>query len=71
VDHRRRRRPGRRPHRLLDLPQGAATPLRRWAARRFVDIRHWNELDRGGHFAALEQPELFVDEVRSFFRLVR
>jgi pimeloyl-ACP methyl ester carboxylesterase len=46
-------------------------PSRRWAARRFVDIRHWNELDRGGHFAAWEQPELFVDEVRAFFRLVR
>jgi pimeloyl-ACP methyl ester carboxylesterase len=30
-----------------------------------------DELDRGGHFAAFEQPELFVDEVRSFFRLVR
>ena len=46
-------------------------PSRRWAARRFVDIRYWNELDRGGHFAAWEQPELFVDEVRAFFRLVR
>jgi pimeloyl-ACP methyl ester carboxylesterase len=30
-----------------------------------------NELDRGGHFAAWEQPVLFVDEVRTFFRLVR
>ena len=46
-------------------------PSRRWAAKRFVDIRHWNEVDRGGHFAAWEQPELFVDEVRTFFRLVR
>jgi pimeloyl-ACP methyl ester carboxylesterase len=46
-------------------------PSRRWAARRFIDIRYWNELDRGGHFAAWEQPELFVAEVRAFFRLVR
>jgi epoxide hydrolase len=46
-------------------------PSRRWAGRRFVDIRYWNELDRGGHFAAWEQPDLFVDEVRAFFRLVR
>lgn len=46
-------------------------PSRRWAARRFVDIRYWNEVDRGGHFAAWEQPELFVEEVRAFFRLVR
>jgi epoxide hydrolase len=53
------------------FPRELQRPSRRWAARRFVDIRHWNELERGGHFAALEQPELFVDEVRSFFRLVR
>ena len=46
-------------------------PSRRWAARRFTDLRYWNELDRGGHFAAWEQPELFVGEVRAFFRLVR
>jgi pimeloyl-ACP methyl ester carboxylesterase len=44
---------------------------RRWAERRFTDIRYWNELDRGGHFAALEEPGLFVDELRRFFRLVR
>ena len=44
---------------------------RRWAEHGFSDIRYWNELDRGGHFAAFEQPELFVDELRSFFRLVR
>jgi len=44
---------------------------RRWAESRFADIRYWNELERGGHFAAFEQPELFVNELRSFFRLVR
>jgi pimeloyl-ACP methyl ester carboxylesterase len=44
---------------------------RRWVERRFTDLRYWNELDRGGHFAALEQPELFVEELRTFFRLVR
>ena len=44
---------------------------RRWAEGRFTDIRYWNELDHGGHFAAMEQPALFVDEVRTFFRLVR
>ncbi len=62
----------------VDVPTGCSIfpkelqrPSRRWAERRFVDIRHWNELARGGHFAAFEQPELFVDEVRAFFRLVR
>jgi epoxide hydrolase len=53
------------------FPKELQRPSRRWAAKRFLDIRYWNELDRGGHFAAFEQPELFVDEVRSFFRLVR
>jgi pimeloyl-ACP methyl ester carboxylesterase len=52
-------------------PKELQRPSRRWAERRFTDIRYWNELDRGGHFAALEQPDLFVEEVRSFFRLVR
>ncbi|WP_199434606.1 epoxide hydrolase family protein [Qaidamihabitans albus] len=53
------------------FPKEIPRPSRRWAARRFTDIRHWNELDRGGHFAAFEQPELFVNELRTFFRLVR
>jgi pimeloyl-ACP methyl ester carboxylesterase len=44
---------------------------RRWAEKRFTDLRYWNELDRGGHFAAFEQPDLFVGELRSFFALVR
>jgi pimeloyl-ACP methyl ester carboxylesterase len=53
------------------FPRELQRPSRRWAARRFLDIRWWNEPDKGGHFAAFEQPELFVNEVRSFFRLVR
>lgn len=53
------------------MPKEIIRPSRRWAEARFPDIRQWNELDRGGHFAAFEQPEAFVDEVRSFFRLVR
>ena len=44
---------------------------RRWAEKRYTNLVYWNELDKGGHFAAFEQPDLFVDEVRSFFRLVR
>jgi pimeloyl-ACP methyl ester carboxylesterase len=53
------------------FPKENPRPSRRWAAKRFTDIRYWNELDKGGHFAAFEQPALFVNEVRSFFRLVR
>jgi pimeloyl-ACP methyl ester carboxylesterase len=44
---------------------------RRWAEGRFTDLRHFHELDRGGHFAAFEQPDLFVDEVRAAFRTMR
>ena len=53
------------------FPRELQRPSRRWAEKRFVDIRYWNEPARGGHFAAFEQPQLFVDEVRAFFRLVR
>ncbi len=53
------------------FPRENPRPSRRWAARRFTDIRYWNEPARGGHFAAFEQPELFADELRAFFRLVR
>ncbi|HVS13904.1 MAG TPA: epoxide hydrolase [Thermoanaerobaculia bacterium] len=40
---------------------------RRWMERRFTRLVHWNELERGGHFAALEQPETFVAELRACF----
>jgi epoxide hydrolase len=62
----------------VDIPTGVSIfpkeifrPSQRWAERNYRDIRQWHELDKGGHFAAFEQPDLFVDEVRSFFRLVR
>jgi pimeloyl-ACP methyl ester carboxylesterase len=47
-----------------------ATP-RSWAEQRYTNIVYWNELDRGGHFAAFEQPELFVGELRACFREMR
>ena len=62
----------------IDVPTGCSIfpkeiirISRRWAETRFSDIRYWNELDKGGHFAAFEQPERFVGELRSFFALVR
>src|SRR3954463_6787787 len=53
------------------FPKEIFRPSRRWAERRFSDIRYWNELDKGGHFAAFERPETYVEEVRNFLRLVR
>jgi len=62
----------------IDVPTGATVfprenprPSRRWAARRFPDIRWWGEPERGGHFGAWEQPETFVAELTGFFALVR
>jgi epoxide hydrolase len=53
------------------FPKELQRPSRRWAEKRFRDIRYWNEPPRGGHFAAFEQPQLFVDEVRACFRALR
>ncbi len=53
------------------FPHEIARPSRRWAEVNYSNIVYWNELDRGGHFAAFEQPTTFVDEVRAAFRLMR
>jgi pimeloyl-ACP methyl ester carboxylesterase len=53
------------------FPKELFRPSRRWAERRFTNIVYWHELDRGGHFAAFEQPELFVGELRAFARTLR
>ena len=50
------------------FPKEVPRPSRRWAQRRFANIVHWNEPDRGGHFAAWEQPALFIDEIRAVAR---
>ena len=44
---------------------------RTWAERFYPKLIHWNELDRGGHFAAWEQPALFAKEMRDCFRSLR
>lgn len=58
----------------IDVPAGCSLfpneimrLSRRWAERRYRNIVYWNEPDRGGHFAAWEQPELFAAEVRAAF----
>ena len=53
------------------FPKEIVRPPRSWVEPRFSDLRYWGTPSKGGHFAAFEQPELFVDEVRAFFRLVR
>ena len=53
------------------FPKEIITPVRRWIEPNFHNITHWSEMEKGGHFAAFEQPELFVGEVRKFFATVR
>ena len=42
-----------------------------WAERAFPKLIHYNKLEKGGHFAAWEQPKLFSEEVRAGFRSLR
>ena len=42
----------------------------RWLKKRYTDLRYYNVLDSGGHFAALEKPDLYVNEIRSFFSAI-
>ncbi len=50
------------------FPKEIFRASRRWALKRYPNIVYWNELDKGGHFAAFEQPTQFVSEVRNCFR---
>ena len=54
-----------------EFPREIVKPPRSAAARVFTDIRRWSIMRKGGHFAALEQPELLAGEVRAFFRDLR
>jgi pimeloyl-ACP methyl ester carboxylesterase len=49
------------------FPREVPRTSRRWAERRFPNIVQWREHPRGGHFAALEQPEAVLDDIRTFF----
>jgi epoxide hydrolase len=52
------------------FPRDIILPVWRLAERSFPNIVHWSEFDRGGHFAAMEEPDLFVDDLRAFARTV-
>jgi pimeloyl-ACP methyl ester carboxylesterase len=62
----------------LDLPVAVSifkgdffTPPKMWGEETYSKLFYWNEVPKGGHFAALEQPELFVAELRKSFAQVR
>ena len=52
------------------FPKEIMAGPRSWSEKHFADICYWNELDRGGHFAALEQPDLFVSEIKKWLAIV-
>jgi pimeloyl-ACP methyl ester carboxylesterase len=52
------------------FPKEISTPPKKWVEARYNLVR-WTPMPRGGHFAALEQPELLLNDVREFFRTVR
>jgi len=70
--------PGRGIAHAVTIPTGVAVfpkeiipPVRKWMESSYTDIRHWSEMPKGGHFAAFEQPDLFVSDVRAYFRMLR
>jgi microsomal epoxide hydrolase len=52
------------------FPKDLVNAPREWAER-FFNVKRWSEMPRGGHFAALEEPQLLVEELRQFFRPLR
>ena len=52
------------PHEIWRAP-------RSWAEKNYTQLIHWHELDKGGHFAAFEQPELLTQELRDGFKKLR
>jgi len=61
----------------VEVPTGCAVFPRevykspRRQAEKHYHVTHWTEMERGGHFAAMEAPELLAEDVRRFFRTVR
>jgi pimeloyl-ACP methyl ester carboxylesterase len=55
---------------FANFPQDIRPPPREWAER-FFNIKRWTEMPRGGHFAAMEEPQLLAEDIRAFFRPLR
>ncbi|HVG20632.1 MAG TPA: epoxide hydrolase [Blastocatellia bacterium] len=69
----RRVGPGERiepPAAIALFPKDLSSPPREWAERLY-NVQRWTRMPKGGHFAALEQPELLVTDIREFFRPLR
>ncbi len=53
------------------FPKEIFRASRRWLEQRYTNLHYFNALDSGGHFAAMEKPDVFIDEVRAAFRGLR
>ena len=53
------------------FPDESYQARRSWAERAYPTLIHFNEVDRGGHFAAWQEPQLFSEEIRAAFRSLR
>jgi microsomal epoxide hydrolase len=54
-----------------EFPKEIVSPPRSLAERTYTDIRRWTRMPRGGHFAAMEEPQALAQEIRAFFRPLR
>ena len=63
--------PVRVPVGVAAYPKEIVIPIQKWLQTDFPDIRHFASMPKGGHFAAFEQPVAFVDDLRTYFRLLR
>ena len=52
------------------FPKEISRPPREWVERT-MNVRRWTDMPRGGHFAAMEEPDLLAEDIRAFFRTVR
>ena len=59
------------PTAVSTFPREITKAPRQWAERTLRNIVYWNDCERGGHFAAWEEPDLFVEELRKAFALMR
>jgi microsomal epoxide hydrolase len=55
---------------IANFPGEVTRTPRAWVEHRY-NVTHWTNHDRGGHFAAMQVPDLFVDDVRAFLRPIR
>lgn len=58
------------PTAFAHFPKEISSPPREWAAR-FFNVQRWTKMPRGGHFAAMEEPQLLADDLRSWFKQFR